>query len=98
LEKLGTTDRGVILFRKMLEREIANVAGGEDPMGVIRDPAKNTVIDLHTEYDKGMNSDGMAGRLARTQIRYYPYVDELVRLFAEGVIASNGERELTPAH
>jgi 5,5'-dehydrodivanillate O-demethylase len=97
LEKLGTTDRGVILFRKMLDREIEKVASGRDPMGVIRDPAQNNVIDLHTEYDKVMNSDGMAGRLARTQIRYYPYVDEIVRLFAEGVVASQGRRELTTA-
>ena len=35
LEKLGTTDRGVILYRKMLQRELAKVAA-EDPMNVFR--------------------------------------------------------------
>jgi 5,5'-dehydrodivanillate O-demethylase oxygenase subunit len=78
LEKLGTTDRGVILFRKMLEREIDRVEAGQDPMGVIREAAKNTVIDLHVEYDKNMNSDGIKNRLTRTHARYNPYIEDLI--------------------
>jgi len=83
LEKLGTSDRGVILFRKMLEREIERVAGGEDPMGVIRDPEKNTVIDLHVEYNKNMLSDSFARGNTRTQGRHYPYRAELTEILAE---------------
>jgi len=83
LEKLGTTDRGVILFRQMLEREIDKVAAGEDPMGFIRDPERNTVIDLHVEYDKQMLSDNYARGLTRTQARYYPYRTELLEVLAE---------------
>jgi 5,5'-dehydrodivanillate O-demethylase oxygenase subunit len=83
LEKLGTSDRGVILFRKMLEREIERVAAGEDPMGVIRDPEKNTVIDLHVEYDKNMLSDSYARGNTRTQGRHYPFRAELTELLAE---------------
>ncbi|HLQ33007.1 MAG TPA: Rieske 2Fe-2S domain-containing protein [Chloroflexota bacterium] len=40
-ERLGTTDRGLILFRKLLQEQLEKVGRGEDPMGVIRDPAKN---------------------------------------------------------
>jgi 5,5'-dehydrodivanillate O-demethylase len=40
LEKLGSTDRGVIMCRQMLQRELAKMEAGEDPMHVIRDPAK----------------------------------------------------------
>jgi hypothetical protein len=42
IERLGTTDRGVILYRRLLEEQIQKVERGEAPMGVIRDPAKNT--------------------------------------------------------
>ncbi len=83
LEKLGTTDRGVILFRKMLEREIAKVEDGEGPMAVIRDASKNTVIDLHVEYDKQMLSDGLGRALSRTQARFYPYRADLLKVFEE---------------
>jgi 5,5'-dehydrodivanillate O-demethylase len=40
-ERLGTSDKGVILLRSVLLDEIEKVERGEDPMGVIRDPAKN---------------------------------------------------------
>jgi len=38
LEHLASSDRGVIMFRKILRREIEKVAAGCDPKGVIRDP------------------------------------------------------------
>ena len=40
-ERLGTSDKGVILFRNVILEQIEKVERGEDPMGVIRDPAKN---------------------------------------------------------
>jgi 5,5'-dehydrodivanillate O-demethylase len=82
VEKLGWTDRGVIMLRKMLEREIARVEAGLDPMGVIRDPAKNERIDLPVELNKDMNSDGVASRMRRVRTRYYPHLDELLEVFA----------------
>jgi phenylpropionate dioxygenase-like ring-hydroxylating dioxygenase large terminal subunit len=39
-EHLVTSDRGVMLQRRILEREIEVVAGGGDPLGVNFDPAK----------------------------------------------------------
>jgi len=51
-ERLGTTDRGVILYRKLLDEQIEKVERGEDPMGVIRDPARNTpMISIPRERD-----------------------------------------------
>jgi 5,5'-dehydrodivanillate O-demethylase len=41
-ERLGTSDQGVILYRNMLLEQMDRVARGEDPIAVIRDPAKNT--------------------------------------------------------
>ena len=40
-ERLGTSDKGVILFRNLVLEQIEKVERGEDPMGVVRDRAKN---------------------------------------------------------
>jgi 5,5'-dehydrodivanillate O-demethylase len=45
-ERLATTDRGVVMLRQAMMREIEKVQRGEDPMGVIRDP-DNAMIDTH---------------------------------------------------
>jgi nitrite reductase/ring-hydroxylating ferredoxin subunit len=42
-EHLASTDRGVILTRRMIARAIAAVHDGGDPAGVIRDPAARLV-------------------------------------------------------
>jgi 5,5'-dehydrodivanillate O-demethylase len=81
-EKLGWTDRGVIMLRKMLEREITKVEAGIDPMGVIRDPEDNLKIDLPVELNKDMNSDGVASRMRRVRTRYAPHLHELLEVFA----------------
>jgi len=49
-EHLGTSDRGVILYHKMLSDEMEKVERGADPLGVIRDPAENEpMIDIGRE-------------------------------------------------
>jgi hypothetical protein len=40
LEHLGTTDRGVIMFRKLLRRALHDLQEGRDPQNVFRDPAQ----------------------------------------------------------
>jgi len=45
LETLGVSDRGVILFRNMLDEQIALVESGNEPtVAVVRDPEKNRII------------------------------------------------------
>ncbi len=60
-EKLGTSDKGIILYRKMLEENMQKVERGEDPMNVFRDPAKNVCLKIGTEKDEG----GIAERRQR---------------------------------
>jgi 5,5'-dehydrodivanillate O-demethylase len=60
-EKLGTADKGIILYRQLLQRSIEEVQRGDDPLGVIRDPAKNVNIHIVSEYDEG----GIAERRIR---------------------------------
>jgi 5,5'-dehydrodivanillate O-demethylase len=46
-ERLATSDRGIILLRQVMFREMKKVQQRQDPMGIIRDPAKNPAIDTH---------------------------------------------------
>ncbi len=43
-EHLGAADRGIVMFRRLLHEQIEIVRKGGDPMGLIRDPAKNSII------------------------------------------------------
>jgi len=47
IEILGASDRGIVLFRKMLLEQIDRLERGEDPtVAVVRDPEKNRIIDF----------------------------------------------------
>jgi 5,5'-dehydrodivanillate O-demethylase oxygenase subunit len=50
-EHLGVADRGIIMLRKLVREQIEAVERGEDPMGVIRDPKKNVLIDLDVVHE-----------------------------------------------
>ncbi len=52
LEKLGESDKGIILFRKLLQEQAQLVADGGDPMNTFRDPAQNDAIHLPLEQVK----------------------------------------------
>lgn len=52
-EHLVTSDKGVLLYRRLLLENIAKVECGEDPMGVVRDPEVNEPmipIERGTQY------------------------------------------------
>jgi 5,5'-dehydrodivanillate O-demethylase oxygenase subunit len=46
-ERLTSSDRGVVMLREVMMREMKRVQQGFDPMGVIRDPGQNVMIDTH---------------------------------------------------
>jgi 5,5'-dehydrodivanillate O-demethylase len=48
-ERLGESDRGITLFRKLLRDQLRAVQTGADPVGINRDPAKDEVIRLIPE-------------------------------------------------
>lgn len=45
-EKLGMSDRGILMLRRQLHDDLAAIEKGEDPKGVIRDPSINRCIQL----------------------------------------------------
>jgi len=75
-ERLGLSDAGIILFRKLLLDNMKKVQNGEDPMNTFRDPAKNVCIDLQTERTAGERGGGPAWK-------YSPLTPEIRRMFAE---------------
>ena len=81
LEHLGSTDKGVAMYRRTLKRELKKMQQGLDPMGLVRDPARNACIDLPNEKKKHHNSDGFAGFMLRTHAKYSPIAPELVKIF-----------------
>ena len=58
-ERLGSSDKGVILWRTLLNEQIERVQRGGDPLGVVRDPAKNEPwIELPREQSVGFGLGG----------------------------------------
>jgi 5,5'-dehydrodivanillate O-demethylase len=47
-ENLAASDKGVALYRVLLKESLAAVAEGRDPVGIVRDPAKHTLIEFGT--------------------------------------------------
>ncbi|MGH7906300.1 MAG: Rieske 2Fe-2S domain-containing protein [Candidatus Binataceae bacterium] len=46
-EHLGSSDRGIVMFRRMLAEQISRVERGEEPeIAMVRDPAKNRIIEF----------------------------------------------------
>ena len=64
-EHLGESDKGIILYRRLLREQMKIVEDGGDPMNTFRDPAKNVSIHVPTESD----DPSWVGRSARHNSR-----------------------------
>lgn len=72
-EKLGESDKGIILFRRQLQQQLAIIEDGGQPMNVFRDSEQNVCIDLPWEGQEDpwdfmrkviMRRTGQAGKYA----------------------------------
>jgi 5,5'-dehydrodivanillate O-demethylase len=52
-EHLGVSDRGVVLYRRMLREQIDAVRQGQDPIGLIRDPKEDKMIVIPVSRSDG---------------------------------------------
>jgi LigXa C-terminal domain like len=68
LERLGESDKGIILYRRLLQEQLAIVEQGGDPMNVFRDPQQNTSLQIPVEWD--LVETARAGRLSSGQAPY----------------------------
>jgi len=90
LERIGSSDRGITLYRKMLQREIDNVARGADPMFTRRDPSDDAVIELPVERTMNARAAGFETTLRRHNLRYSAIAEDLVALFSAPAAAPAG--------
>jgi 5,5'-dehydrodivanillate O-demethylase len=67
LEILGESDRGIIMYRKMLDEQMAAVEDGGDPLGTVRDPAINQNIELPLERWQALSHPARLSSYAPTQ-------------------------------
>jgi 5,5'-dehydrodivanillate O-demethylase len=79
-EKLGLSDKGIILYRQLLKQECEKMQRGEDPMNVFRDPEKNVVLKLRLE-DSKLNSGSFrtGPRRQGGATKYSPVLNEQER-------------------
>ena len=84
LEKLGQSDVGIILFRKLLHEQMEIAARGEDVMNTFRDSAENQTLELFQEYSPGgeINRENLWVRQAS---QYSPVVPEVDKMYADAL-------------
>ncbi len=77
LEALGRSDKGVVLYRRLLKEALQAVESGRDPMNVFRDPVNR--IDLAIEANKFGSAGGNVMRGTRTgnTTKYSPILKKL---------------------
>jgi 5,5'-dehydrodivanillate O-demethylase len=57
-EHLGTSDRGIIAMRKRFVDDMERIERGEDPKGIVRDPAANVCIEMPI-IERELYTDGL---------------------------------------
>ena len=81
LERLAESDKGVILYRRLLREQIALLEDGGEPMNVFRDPEKNRFLQIPVEHS--LVDAGRAGKLSSGQAPYSPLIDEIEKQWAD---------------
>jgi 5,5'-dehydrodivanillate O-demethylase len=91
LEKLGESDKGIILYRRLLRQQLAIVEAGGEPMNVFRDPDQNVCIELPWEGQEDPWAFMQKGLMRRTGQagKYAPVLREMVAKY-EGEAALAG--------
>ena len=75
-ESLGASDRGVVMLRRRLFDDLAAIAEGKDPRGIMRDPNRNVRVELTCI----ARQDLMHG-LPRAQMLKHPVMGPFLREF-----------------
>ena len=92
-EHLVSADRGIALYRRMLLDQIARVEGGADPLGVIRDPEENRIIELPQERNKYRGGAAfLAESVELGHARYSPIKDRIRALLLASAAAAAPRR------
>ena len=80
-ERLAESDRGIILWRDLLRRQVRTVEDGGEPMNVFRDPLQNQFVIVPPRDGSPLTWGGRAISFMRrvsSSYKYSPVVTELV--------------------
>lgn len=75
LEKLGESDEGIILYRRLLREQIALAESGGELMNVFHDPQTNQQLDIPVE--RGLEETARLRALSTGQAPYSALLDEI---------------------
>lgn len=80
-EHLVASDKGIALYRQMLKEEIEQALSGKDPLGVIRDPEENRLIELPQEKNKYSGGiEFLKEVIEISHVRYSPLKAQILSL------------------
>jgi 5,5'-dehydrodivanillate O-demethylase len=84
MERLAQSDKGVILYRRLLKEQLKIVEDGGDPMNVFRDPDKDLSLQYESTYFPGAPRKRSFATMGVGIAQYTPAVEkeELEALFA----------------
>jgi 5,5'-dehydrodivanillate O-demethylase len=74
-EALSRSDKGIILYRHLLEEQVGIIESGRDPMNVFRDPTKNIYLHLPTEKNFLAGRAYTSDRRTGASKKYSPILD-----------------------
>jgi len=63
-EFLATSDRGIVMLRKMLIESVDAVEQGKDPFGLLRDPAQNNIVAFDAQKNFADTDKDFSGKKA----------------------------------
>lgn len=82
-EMLVGSDRGITLLRRLILEQIKIAQAGGDPLGVIRDPDENRIIEFAQERNKLRGGAGfLRESIEMSHVRYSPIKDRILELLA----------------
>ena len=81
-ERLGRSDAGVAQLRRLYFFEMEKVERGQDPIAVVRDPARNQCIDLPQEHHTFGSGDAyLKTTIVTGQSRFSPLLPDVLALY-----------------
>jgi 5,5'-dehydrodivanillate O-demethylase len=86
-EKLGESDAGIILYRRLLRDHMAIVEQGGDPMNVFRDPETHNIVHIPVEHS--LIDTAKAGALSTGQAPYSALLEEVEAAWAKAAAAAD---------
>jgi 5,5'-dehydrodivanillate O-demethylase len=83
-ELLVSSDRGIVLLRKLLLEQMQRVERGDDPMGVIRDPEINQCINFAQEHNKlGGSREFLRRAMDISHARFSPLREQVLAMLLD---------------